>query len=710
MIRVPLRPMLFALWLAASAAHAQDEREGQAASLVADNVAVVGENVIVASGNVEVFHGDIHLRARSIRFDDATGRLSIEGPITLTNGPEITLLAEQAELDADIENGILLGARMMLNQQFQIASAEAALLNGRHTRFHKTVASSCEVCARNPVPLWSIRAREIIHDKETRRIHFTNAQFRVVNVPIAHLPRLSLPDPTVKRATGFLRPEIQVSDKLGAGIKTPYFIVIDPSRDLTLTPFVTTSGSRTLEARYRQAFTWGNLLVEGASTDDDIRDGEEGPRGFLHIAANAALPRDFELAFDLESVSDPEYPVQYGYPYTDTLETSLVASRTREDEHVSAGGTLYESLRPGDNNSVLPTRVADGVVVRRVRPARLGGLAEFRLAAHNHHRNSDADGEGRDIDRLSGELDWRRSWIIAGGFVGSTQTLFNASRYDVDDDSSFPTSLGREYAMGAAELRLPLVAPADRGNHLLEPVVQVVAAPDSVTEAPNDDSHIVEFDEGNLYSFSRFPGEDGVELGNRANFGVAYTRHVSTGWNLGLSLGRVIRERDLNQFTAASGLDSRSSDWLTTAKLETRAGLSATNRAVVDDDSTIIRNELEVIWSDEDFDISSAYTWLEADVTENRARDTSELAVLSEYQLTGNWSARGDVRYDFEADRATASTLGFGYGNECIDVEFDITRTYSATTREDTNNFSLRISLGGIGESGTRARGVCRNY
>src|SRR5690606_21882712 len=178
---------------------------------------------LVAEGGVEVFYRGARLRASRIVYDRATERVSIEGPITMTEADGGTVvLADAAELAPDLSEGILTGARMVMQQQLQIAATEMLRASGRYTQLTQAVASSCQVCPGNPTPLWEIRARRILHDQEERQLYFDRAQFRVMGVPVMFFPRLRMPDPTVERATGFLIPSVRTTSQLGTGFKLPY--------------------------------------------------------------------------------------------------------------------------------------------------------------------------------------------------------------------------------------------------------------------------------------------------------------------------------------------------------------------------------------------------------------------------------------------------------------------------------------------------------
>ena len=117
-----------------------------AALLVADNLYITRERELVASGNVEAFQDGVRLRASAIRYDQGTGALSIEGPITLTEEDGTVITATAAELDADMRNGILRGARLVLNQQLQLAAVQIDRVDGRYNQLYKTAVTSCRVC------------------------------------------------------------------------------------------------------------------------------------------------------------------------------------------------------------------------------------------------------------------------------------------------------------------------------------------------------------------------------------------------------------------------------------------------------------------------------------------------------------------------------------------------------------------------------------
>lgn len=670
------------------------------ATLVADNIRFAqGDQVVRAEGSVEIFYDGARLRATSVIYDGAADRVQVTGPITLTDAAGRSIVfAEFAELSADLQDGVLRSARLVLDRQLQIAASEITRTEGRYTQLYQGVASSCEVCFDNPVPLWEIRARRVIHDQQAQQLYFDGASFRVAGVPLAYIPRMRLPDPTLERATGVLTPSLRVNDDTGTHLRLPYFITLGRSADLTLTPWIGTAESRTMELRYRQAFRTGQIEVNGAISGDDLT--TEDQRGYLFAEGRFELPRDFTLDFALQAVTDRGYLTTYGFPDPDLLESYVQISRAQRDEYIELRATRYSSQQEGDDNDILPTRVLNAEITRRFVPGAIGGIATVGMEALSYHRQSDFDGpDGRDVARLSGFVDWRRDAILPGGIVVAVEGALHADIYNTEQGGVLTGTESRVAPFVGVELRYPLSRVSAGGvTHLIEPVVQLAWSDISGGEVPNEDSLIVEFDEANLFALDRFPGQDRREIGPRINIGLGYTRTDPLGWSLGIVGGVVLRDHDRGQFTPGSGLDGAQSDYLLAAHVSGSTGWRVINRALFDDSFDFTSNELALAWEGQQHMIETSYTWLQADPAEGRPIDMAEWAFDADYEVSDGWVASADWRYDFVDDAATRAGLALAYSNECVDMEISVSRRFTtSTTLTPATEFGLTVSLNGFG-------------
>ena len=683
------------------------QQREDAAVLVADNLFITPQRVLVAEGNVEAFQNGTRLRASAIRYDQEAGALSIDGPILLTEGEETTILADAAELDADLRNGLLTGARLILNERLQLAALQINRVDGRYSQLYKTAVTSCRVCGTGEPPLWQIRAKRVVHDEEAQQLYFDEAQFLIRDLPVFYLPRLRLPDPTLARATGFLTPSIRTTSELGTGLKLPYFIKIGDHRDLTLTPYLSSS-TKTLELRYRQAFVNGRIQFDGAFSDDDERPGDT--RAYLFGTGAFDLPRDYKLYFDIETVSDRSYLADYGYSDKDRLTSELTVSRTRRDIYLRGSLYNFESLRQGEVNDTLPTVVVDGEYERRFFPRRLGGELRFGLKVHSHRRNSDLDRDsndpdlivdGRDVARLNGRAEYLRRFVHRSGLVADLRAGATFNVFDITQDITFDQNHSEIAPQAALAFRYPLIRrEASGATQVLEPVVQLGWVGNRRLAIPNEESTRVEFDEGNLLALSRFPAPDRRERKGTVALGVNWARSVPGAFDTHVVLGQVLREDADPAFTVTSGLDGPRSDFLLAAQIASAGGLAVTGRGLFDEDFDFAKAELRGDWTFRRGSLGGSFLWLGIDPAEDRFEEVSEVSLDATYDISRHWAAAADLRYDVADSRAANAALGLSYNNECVSVDLSVRRRYTTSTSlEPTTSLGLNIGLRGFSAS-----------
>ena len=679
------------LWLLPAWALAQG---AQPATLIADRLEIEGDRRLIASGNVEALYGETRLKARSITYDRAADRLILEGPVILQEGTRIVLLAEGGALDPRLENGLLRGARLVLDQQVQLAARQVDRIGGRYTQLYKVAATSCRVCDDGRPPLWQIRASRAIHDTEARQLYFDNAQIRVLDVPILWVPRLRLPDPTLERATGFLLPSARQSSQLGLGVRLPYFIRLGDHRDLTLTPYLA-QNSRTLEWRYRQAFRRGDISIDGALSQDNLR---PGLRGYVFGQGRFDLPDGYRLSFDLKSVTDRAYLLDYGYSSRDRLESEIALTRSRDSTLFRAGLIGYQSLRDDERRAEVPTLIGDIRYTQVFTPARIGGRVTLDLDLHGHRRTATADVLGRDVARAGLDLGWRRDWVLQGGILAEVEAGLALDRFAIFQDSLSPGRANAATPRAAVTLRYPMARQTARGaTQMIEPVLMAAMIGGRDPGVPNDESTRVEFDEGNLLALSRFPAPDRRERGAMVVYGINWQHLAPSGARLGLSLGQVLRSRDAPDFTASSGLGGRASDVLLAGQWHSAGGLTLTARGLLNDQLDLAKAEARADLARADMGLAASYVWLRRDLAEARPDTVAEIALDGRYRVSRHWTTTGNWRYDLAADRTAIAGVGLEYRNECVDLRLSLSRRFtSSTIVKPATDFGFTVGLRGF--------------
>lgn len=690
--------------LAAQPASAPDQAQGtqeeaQPALLVADKVFITPERKLVAEGNVEAFQGDVKLSARRVVYDRETGELTLEGPIRIDQGGDSTILADSGQLDSGIQNGLLIGARMVFDQQIQIASVQAKRAAGRYTQFSKVSATSCHVCANGKPPLWQIRARKVTHDQLERQLYFEGAQLRVLDFPIFYFPYLRLPDPTLDRATGFLVPSIRSTSQLGTGVQVPYFFKLGDHKDLTLTPYLS-ARTTTLGYRYRQAFVNGRIQIDGAYTRDDIQPNQD--RGYFFANGWFNLKNDYRLTFSLQTTSDDAYLADYGLPDLDRLRSEIALERIKRDTAFRTSFIHYKTLRDSEDQDEIPSRVFDLNYEKRFFPRALGGEVRLAFIGHAHERTSDADIVGRDIARATFDTEWLRSWTFASGLRADAQLGASIDSFDIRHDSQFPEQVTRTTPRAALTLRYPMTRREKSGaTQFLEPIAQVGWTHVSDTNVPNDESTFQEFDQGNLLSLSRFPAEDQREDGATAVIGVNWARYAAGGWQALATVGQVFRADADSNFNLTSGLQGTSSDILLAGQIKTANGWSLAGRGLLDGDLSFAKAELRGGWQKDGSSLAGSYIWQETDPAENANDEISEILLLGGYRIDQNWLTGAQARYDLAQSEPLRLGLNLTYQNECVQVNMSVSRRFTSTsTIEPSTEFGFTLSLTGYALEG----------
>ena len=691
--------LLTVLWLsAAQALWAQD-----AAHLIADRIEILPNGTLRASGSVTVWHGEVQITARDITYSSGEGQLSLTGPIKLQDGSGTVILADQADLSPDLSAGIITSALIILSQQVQIAAAQISRVNATYSEASHVSATSCFVC-NGQTPLWQIRAKRIVHDSAEKQIYFDQAQLRLLDVPVFFFPYLRLPDPSLKRATGFLVPELTTSTTLGTAIRTPYFIKLDDHRDITLLPMVS-SRTNTLGLRYRHAYRTGIIELEGAYSRDMLLASQD--RGYLFGTANFALDTGYALKGQLQSTSDPAYLFEYDVKEIDRLENKITLEHSQSDHNIELRFSNYHSLRDSESNATQPTLVTEAIAQQRSYPNGLGGVLDLEASLLTSFRSSispvDGPDSGDEVDgydtlRLSSLAKYRSDWVLPKGLVVDFATELEASQYVVRQHQNIAPLNTRISGSGALGLRWPLAQRFASGAvQRLEPRMQLAGVVSNSDPIPNQDSTQVEFDEGNLFRFNRAPGFDLIETGTRVNIGLTggidYPNQTQIGWEI----GRIYRTDSANSFTKTSGLGGHVSDWLLATHVKTPLGIELVARSLLKDFGQLTKSEVRASWRTDKHRLDATYAGLTADEAENRDVALSSLALKWNYQFLPDWLSTSEFQFDTSIGEASKFKFGLEYANECVVIDFSASRRFAtSSTLTDKTEFGLSVELAGF--------------
>ena len=140
-------------------------------------------------------------------------------------------------------------------------------IKDKNTIFNKSIFTICDYREGDKCPPWSVQASKMLHDSEKKTIYYDNAIIKVYDIPIFFLPKLSHPDPSVKRRSGFLPPSISNSKNLGNGFAVPYFFDLGEDKNFTLINKFYVRENPLFLGEYHQAFKNSNFLADFGYTE-----------------------------------------------------------------------------------------------------------------------------------------------------------------------------------------------------------------------------------------------------------------------------------------------------------------------------------------------------------------------------------------------------------------------------------------------------------
>ncbi|GLQ34128.1 LPS-assembly protein LptD [Amylibacter marinus] len=680
------------------------------ASLIADTIRFDGASTrLVARGNVEVFYDRLVLQTEEIIYDQRANRILVPGEFTLREGDDFVVHAAGAELDSKLQAGLISTARVVISQQLQIAAQEVHRADPQFTTLNRVVASTCHVCDKGDVPFWQIRAARVIHDTDGQRLYFEKARLDFLGVPIFYTPRLSIPEPGVARASGFLVPRFTSGTTIGASVKIPYYWAISPHSDATITPFVTSKGSAIIEGEYRRRVQNGAYEMRGALALRD-RLSQEDYNGYFQSEGRFDLRNDYQLDFaislssEFDTLNEDGFLDNYGYSNDDRLTNFIQITKTTRTGFFYVGSSFTQSLRAVEIDTDIPVVLPEIHYTQSYVDPIFNGKANLTLHSVSLLRNLE-----NSYTRIGARGDWRKEWHTGQGLVLGAAGQLNANLYYGDGSSDFSA-----LPILRAEIRYPLKKATKNATHVIEPIAQLIWAPDDPWGSANQDrstsdSTTAEFEETNLFSINRFPGFDESEAGVRANIGMRYLRYAPSGWEMNVTLGRVIRAKNLNQFdtSTSTGLDATNSDFVGALSFSYSDQFQFLTRMLADDDFNVSKNETSIVFDGDRFDFAASYVWLDQYTVLGQPNRQHEASLSAAYMASDNWQWTADWRHNLGTGTPIEGDLGLVYQNECAEVRFSLSLQYDADGNIE-RDYGLQIAFSGLGSRNKNTKSAHR--
>lgn len=640
-------------------------------------------SLVIAQGNVRLSSDGFLVAADRVEYDQKTGKVILIGSVAVRDPDGQQYTADNAELFGGFRQGFLKSLIFETADGMRLSAVDAEIRPGNTLLLDDASLTPCGNCVdeKGRQIGWRINSATILRDTEKKTIYFTDAWLKIAGIPIAYLPWLALPDPSLTDVEELLRTGVSYSSEKGLAVTHPSFVWRAPEYGLTVTPTLYSRQGVLGELNWNKQIgfgkyavdAWGIYQLDPSAFAGGL--GETNARAGIQGSADYAFENGWKAGAQASTFSDRSFPVDYSIARREgSFATQRVfATQLTDDTYIDARAEYYVGLgNSGATNESKQGQVLPSITGRYVAEAP-NGAGEFIFDGQLTRitRNADASssvGGTEYVDGFAGEKThgmvqaaWRDQWIMPGGVLVSPYLGVRGDLAQYDGASGLasapPASVSHSFTpIAALDVSWPLMAKSDGVTHFVTPQLQVVSRGGGSTPGiTNDNAQSFVFDDTNLFSFNRFSGTDRQETGTRASFGVTYRADLEDGRWFDLAIGQSIQIggtngaalANPNQTGIGSGVNDGLSHIVVAAKGAPFDGVEVGTKALINPtDASIDRAMIAAKYSGELFSGGIDYAYQSADMAPGVSADRHEIGGNISVPVDDYWSVGADVRYD----------------------------------------------------------------
>jgi LPS-assembly protein len=681
-------------------------------------------DTITASGDVVIRSGDRSLRSNTVIWNRKTGAINAVGRVRFVDDNGNQLFSNGLELNDKFEAGAMQDLLLALRQGGRLAAKSGSRGDDGTIELTQAAYSACAVigaddCARDPS--WRVTADRVTYDPENRKVRFKGAVLEIFGARVLPLPGLSVRTDG-GAVSGFLVPDLRISESNGVEVSGSYYHRFDNSRDLTTTVSVFTEAPPLVNAQYRQLTKNGAFQVTAYGTHSQrisdftgIPTSESDPRGYLFANGTFHFNQNWTLTTSIRLASDRTFLRRYDISRDDRLRSTIDLERIDDSSYLSIAGWATQTLRLGADQGQVPIALPAIDYRKRIADPLFGGKIELQANSLAILRDV-----GQDTQRAFAGAKWDLKRVTPLGQVLTLTALARGDIFHSDENALTETAIyrgdagwqGRAIGLAALDIEWPFVGNILGGEQTLVPRVQVVLAPRFRNLAvPNEDSRAIDLEDSNLFALNRFPGHDRVEDGIRVTYGVDWQLR-RPDWEVSANIGQSFRaEKDELLFPDGTGLSDRVSDFVGRNQLRYKNIVKFTHRYRLDKDNLgVRRNEIDATLGDNRTYVELGYLRLNRDITlVEDLQDREELRAAARVAFANHWSVFGSGVFnltDFDEDPSFTSDgfepirtrFGVAYQDDCLEMGLTWRRDFiTSGDAQRGNTFQLFFAIRNLG-------------
>ena len=433
------------------------------------------------------------------------------------------------------------------------------------TKIKKGVFTSCK--DDTDCPPWVVTASEITHDKNKRQLIYDDAIIKIYNIPVLYFPKFFHPDPTVKRQSGLLRPNLNNSNILGSSFNLPYYHVISQNKDFTFRPTIFDSDIKMFQNEFRIKNKNSSGMIDFAYVDGYQSSVSVKKNSLTHLFAKFDANLAWEnftqsdLFVSLKKVSNDTYlkifdgnifknkttPEDYN-----VLNSEVKLILNNNNFNFVTGMQSFEDLNLSSSDRfqfILPYYNFDKQLFGNYK----NGSINFGSSGSNDLNNTN-----NLRTKIINDLNFQSDDIITNYGLKNEYNIYFKNLNTIGKNDSLYKSSPQMELMSIFELNtsLPLINQTNTHTNYLIPKASIRFNPGDMKDYSSSDRLI---DVDGIFDINRLAIDDSFEEGKSLTFGLEYKKTELNDINnfFEAKLATVYRDKNEKFIPQTSGIGSK---------------------------------------------------------------------------------------------------------------------------------------------------------
>ena len=541
--------------------------------------------------------------------------------------------------------------------------------DGKNSIIKKGVFTTCK--KNDDCPPWQIKAKEINHDKEKKIINYKNAWLEIYDKPIIYFPKFFHPDPTVKRQSGFLIPQVIDSSSLGLSFKLPYYKVISENKDLTFTPRIFSENEALFQNEYRQVNKNSKYIADFSLK---AKDSSSKTHFFSNSVAKINLDTfDIsEIELNLETTSDDDYLKTHNISSAinnnqSLLKSFLIFRGNSRDMDLETKVEAYEDLTEDKSSDKYEYIFPSYKFSKRI-PSSYNG--DYEIISRGNYKNYNTNiFEKILINDLKFSSNPK---ITRSGFVNKLHFLIKNVTSEADNSSNYKNKFSSEnYGSIFYDMSYPLRKEGEFFDNFFTAKGSLMYSPNSNKNLKTLDRKI---DINNIFTQNRLSLDDAVEGGQSITIGGEYSLKGKNSENdiVKAGLATVLRDKEEINLPTKSTLNNRGSDLIGSLVFEPNTNLKFDYNFSIDSDFESSNYNLLKT----DLSVNKFVTSFEFLQEDDEIGSESYLSNETAYNFNDANSLKYRTRRNEKTDFTEFYNLIYEYKNDCLTASIQYNKDY----------------------------------